>query len=230
MPDFPTKTILLALDREDDANRKKLWPNAKTGKTKSGGLSWLSIIEVMGITPGLHGKHWRRYHHGHQFTDSNAIGHLSRSLSLSNVGLWNGNKDFSFSDPNNYLELRHNAPPAVVLSTDQDSEYPREAIQAKSGTAFDHVDLHSFQRTIYENADGAHWRINHGPGGLPDFDWIEEQNNFELETDSQTGKQMAASTLVRTSFPRLFLQSHPLTEYHQSSSSTDLTTRHTYSN
>ncbi|KAF6241831.1 hypothetical protein HO173_000543 [Letharia columbiana] len=99
----------------------------------------------------------------------------------TDVGLWNGYKDFSIRDPSNYLELRHKAPPAVVLRTDQDFEYSREAVQAKCGTAFDSVDLSSFQRSIYENADEAHWYMNHGPGGLPDFNWTEEQDRFELE-------------------------------------------------
>lgn len=91
-------------------------------------------------------------------------------------------QSFSIRDPSNYLELRHKAPPAVILRTDQqDFEYSREAVQAKSGTAFDILDLSSCQRSIYENADEAHRYMNHGPGGLPDFNWTEEQDRFELE-------------------------------------------------
>ncbi|KAF6223668.1 hypothetical protein HO133_000511 [Letharia lupina] len=99
---------------------------------------------------------------------------VKEMLSLQNTS---GTESFR----SNYLELRHKAPPAVVLRTDQDFEYSREAVQAKCSTTFDSVDLSSFQRSIYENADEAHWYMNHGPGGLPDFNWTEERDKFELE-------------------------------------------------
>lgn len=43
--------------------------------------------------------------------------------------LWDEHKDFTFKDPENYLELKHKAPPSSVFREDQD---PRKVLWEKS--------------------------------------------------------------------------------------------------
>ena len=80
----------------------------------------------------------------------------------SDVGLWDGNKDFRFKDPSNYLELRHKAPPAVLFREDQDYAYTKECVLKASNKRAEEgrerIDLAGFQTSIYENSAAAPFR------------------------------------------------------------------------
>lgn len=54
IPNLPRNIILLAIDREGDANSKKLWPG-DPGKTKLIGFTWISTNRVDSLAPGPFG-------------------------------------------------------------------------------------------------------------------------------------------------------------------------------
>ena len=112
------------------------------------------------------------------------------------VGLWQGNKQISFEDPNNYCEVNHKAPPACVFRRDQDLSYSREAVEKSGGTK---VDSHErLSSNVYADIDQQRWNVEYGPGSLPNRDWNQDLADFvarpeNLQAPSNNPKVQAAA-------------------------------------